>query len=92
MEQGDAVSQIDKLIAKLKNDPKDFTYPELRKVFQHFGYSEDTGGRTSGAGRSFVRDNKDEDTFYLHEPHKDNELRTYTIKQAVEHLEERGLI
>jgi len=34
------MSKIDKLIEKLKSKPKDFSWDEMLKVLNHFGYKQ----------------------------------------------------
>jgi len=81
------VSQIEKLIAKLKSKPRDFEYAELCRIMEHFGYSEQDG---DGSRKRFV--DADGNTLTLHKPHKPPQLMPYQIKEVVEHLEGRKLI
>ena len=46
----------EKLIARFKQLPKDFTYDELKQLVGYFGYSEDNQGRTSGSRVTFRRE------------------------------------
>ena len=84
------MSQIEKLINRLKSNPKDFKYSELCRVMCHFGYEEDTGGKTSGSAVSFV--DPAGHILFLHRPHPGNEMYTYMVNKAVQHLKERNLI
>lgn len=84
------MAQIDKLIQKLKNIPRDFTYDEAKKVLKNFGYSEFTKGKTSGSRIAFVNDAND--IFRLHKPHPGNELKLYQVNELINFLEERDLI
>lgn len=81
------MSQIEKLIMKLKNRPKDFEYAELRRVMEHFGYTEQDG---DGSRKRFV--DVDGNTLTLHRPHKPPQLMPYQIAEVIEHLERRKLI
>lgn len=78
------MSKIEKLIAKLKSNPKDFTWDELKKVLAHFGYEEMKKGKSGGSRRKFV--NSKNDVISLHKPHPQNTLKSYVIKQIIEHL------
>ena len=79
------MGKIDKLIAKLKSKPKDFTWDELKKVLSHYGYTEiKKKGKTGGARRKFVNNKKD--IISLHEPHPERIIKTYVVKQIIEHL------
>jgi hypothetical protein len=44
----------DKLIARFKGRPKDFTWDELVRLLEGFGYREVATGRTGGSRRRFV--------------------------------------
>jgi hypothetical protein len=71
----------------MKGNPKDFEYAELRRIMEHFGYTEKTGDRSR---RRFV--DVDGNMLTLHEPHNPPRLMPYQIKEAVDHLEGRKLI
>ncbi len=78
------MSKIEKLIERLKSEPKDFTWDELTKVLAHFGYSEMKKGKTGGSRRKFTDINNN--IISLHKPHPGNILKGYAIKQIIEHL------
>jgi len=81
------MSQIEKLIEKLKNKPTDFEYSELKRIMEHFGYIENEG---AGSRKRFIDD--EGNTLTLHKPHKPPQLMPYQVKEAVDHLEGRKLI
>ena len=83
------VSKKDKLIEKLKNRPKDFSYAELQSLLKYFGYEDDNKGRTSGSRVMFV--SEEYAPILLHKPHGRNYLLDYQIKQIVNVLEQEGL-
>lgn len=77
--------KVEKLIAKLKSKPKDFTWDELKKVLAHYGYEEiKKKGKTGGSRRKFV--NKKKEIISLHEPHPEKTIKPYVVKQIIEHL------
>ena len=79
------MGKIEKLIARLKSNPKDFTWDELKKVLSHYGYDEiKKKGKTAGSRRKFV--NNKNDIISLHEPHPARIIKTYVVKQIIEHL------
>jgi len=84
------MSQIEKLIAKLKESPKGFKYSQLCKVMQYLGYAEDMGGRATGSAVNFIDENNNSIT--IHKPHPGDELHTPTVKRVVKYLMERGKI
>jgi hypothetical protein len=83
------VGQIDKLILKLKNNPKNFKYSELCKVMSHFGYAEDNAGKTSGSVVSFIGHDR---SVTIHKPHPSDELPPWVIKKVARFLKEGGNI
>jgi len=83
------MSKIDKLIDKLKSNPKDFKFSEFRKIMAHFGYIEDNAGRTSGSVVSFVGANK---AFSIHRPHPGDEMQSWAVRKAVRFLTGEGKI
>ena len=79
------MSKIEKLIIKLKSNPKDFTWDELIKVLSHYGYHEiKKKGKSGGSRRKFI--NVQASIISLHEPHPEKIIKTYVIKQISEHL------
>ena len=83
------MSKIEKLIARLTNNPKDFTFEELQTVLEAFGFELSNQGRTSGSRVRFLKGNL---AVVLHKPHPRKELLEYQIKQVVEMLEKEGLL
>jgi len=51
------MSTKDKLIERLKKQPKDFTWDELVRLFGIYGFSIDNKGKTSGSRTRFKNDN-----------------------------------
>ena len=85
------MGKIDKLITKLKSDPKDFTWSELKRVLSHFGYIElKIQGKTGGSRRKFT--NKDNNIISLHEPHPKKILKRYAINDVIKHLKDKGIL
>lgn len=79
----------EKLIARLKSDPKDFTFDEMKNLLDLLGFELSNKGRTSG---SRVRFKNDSVSVYLHKPHPNKELLPYQIKYVLEILEREDLI
>ena len=78
------MTKIDKLIEKLKTKPKNFTWDELLKVLNHFGFKQIGQGQTGGSRRKFVNDNKE--VIILHEPHPQKVLKSYQLDIIIECL------
>ena len=85
------MSQKEKLISKLKSNPKDFTFEEAETLLRYFTYHRSNKGRTSGSRVMFTSD-KYQSKILLHRPHSRKELLDYQVKQLVEMLEQEGLL
>lgn len=79
----------EKLIARLKTIPKDFTFDEMEALLLALGFEKSNKGKTSGSRVKFI---KDDIPIILHKPHPRKELLEYQVKQILEVLEEEGLI
>ena len=79
----------EKLIERLKSNPKDFTFDEMRNVLENLGFEMFNKGKTSGSRVKFMKDNI---PIILHKPHPRKELLEYQIKQVLVILEKEDLI
>lgn len=79
------MSKIKKDIERLKSKPKDFTYEELKRVLNYFGFIEDNKGKTSGSRVVFINEYTNA-KIDLHKPHNGNNLKPYQIKDVLEKL------
>lgn len=84
------MSKKKKLLAKLLQCPRDFTWGELISLLGYFGFKEVKKGRTSGSRRYFK--NKGGIPIMLHEPHPSKVLKVYAVKQIIDLLKKEGLI
>ncbi len=80
----------DKLIARFKGRPRDFTWDELVRLLEGFGYREVAAGRTGGSRRRFVHATAP--TIALHKPHPGNIVKAYVIDDLLRMLTEDGLL
>lgn len=80
----------EKLLARLKSRPKDFTFKELATLLSGFGFRLSTQGRSSGSAVRFVH--PEHAPISLHKPHPGNELKRYVIELVIERLESERLI
>lgn len=85
------VSKEQKLVIRLLSKPKDFTYNELCRILNSFGYEESHSGKTSGSRVAFIDKNANH-IIRLHKPHPNNELKQYQIELVIEELKARGLL
>lgn len=85
------LGQKEKLIAKLKSNPKDFTFDDAESLLGYFTYKRRNKGKTSGS-RVIFTSKEYKTKILLHKPHPRKELLDYQIKQLIEQLEQEGLI
>ena len=79
----------EKLISRLKEKPKDFTYDEMKTLLGYFGFSERQS--KTGSGVKFI--NKELNIIInFHKPHPNSQLKSYILSQVIEKLMEEGLI
>ena len=81
----------EKLIARFKRLPKDFTFEETVTLLRCFGYEKHDKGATSGSRVRF----KNQETgkwVDLHRPHPGNMMKEWMMKVLYKHLKENGLI
>lgn len=84
------MGQKEKLIRRLKNAPKDFTFDEAETLLCYLAYVRSDKGHTSGSRVIFTSDKHS--PIMLHKPHPRKELLSYQVKQLREVLEQEGLI
>ena len=80
----------DKLIERFKRLPKDFTFDELTRLLEIYGFEISNKGKTSGSRVVFK--NGDKKPIMLHKPHPGNVVKGYALKQVLNYLKELGLI
>ena len=83
------MSKKEKLIARLKSHPKDFTFREAKTLLGLCGYAMTNSGKSSGSRVSFTRGHK---IFRMHKPHSRNELLAYQVKELIDELNQEGLL
>jgi len=84
------MSRRDKLIARLKGSPKDFTWDELVRLLEGLGYAEVRTGKTGGSRRRFIHSSAP--IIALHKPHPGNVVKMYVVDELLRVLSEEGLI
>ena len=85
------MSKKEKLIAKLKSDPKTFTFDDAETLLGYFSYIRSNKGKTSGS-RIMFSSEKYSTKILLHKPHPRKELLEYQVKQLIELLKQEGLL
>jgi len=84
------MSRKDKLLARLQQRPRGFTWDELAALLNSLGYEQAKPGKTGGSRRRFVH--LTAATITLHKPHPGNILKMYIINDILEVLKEEELL
>jgi hypothetical protein len=84
------MTKKEKLIKRLQNKPKDFTWDELISLLNKLNFLEVKTGNTGGSRQRFI--NSDNVIITLHEPHPGNILKRYQLEQIIDILSQEGLI
>lgn len=85
------MGQKDKLIKKLKSNPKHFTFDEAESLLGYLSYHRSNKGKTSGSRVMFTSEEY-QSKILLHKPHPRKELLEYQVKQLSVQLEQEGLL
>lgn len=73
---------------KLKSYGKDITFSDAITLLEHYGYTQDNMGKTSGSRVRFVMEGHAD--ILLHRPHPQKELKEYVIKDLHNIIEQEG--
>jgi len=79
------MSQKEKLIKRVRSNPKDFTFRELEVLMRELGFQKADSGKTSGSAVKFSNGEK---ALFLHRPHPQNILKPYQIRDLINLLNE----
>ena len=80
----------EKLRERFLKLPSDFTFDEMQRLLEGFGYERGEKGRTSGSRVIFKNGNKR--PIMLHKQHPGNIVKGYAMKQVYDDLKEAGFI
>jgi len=81
----------EKLVQRLLSRPRNFTYDEMVRLLQGFGYTEQERGKTSGSAVMFYNE-KLKDKILFHKPHPGKELKFYILTLVIEQLQKNKMI
>ena len=82
------MTRSEKLITRFLTKPKDFTYSELKRLLNGFGYTE-----TQGSGSRIVFSNKKlKHSIKLHIPHPGKIMKIYQIDLVISELVSKELL
>ena len=80
----------EKLRERFLKMPSDFTFDEMQRLLEGYGYEKSNKGKTSGSRLIFKNGNKR--PIMLHKPHPGNIVKEYAMKQVFDDLKEAGFI
>ena len=80
----------EKLRERFKKMPSDFTFEEMQRLLEGYGYERSNKGKTSGSRLIFK--NGDKRPIMLHKPHPGNIVKEYAMKQVLDDLREAGFL
>lgn len=81
----------DKLMLRLLNNPKDFTFDELTTLLKGLGFELSNAGGTSGSAVKFIHP-ETKHIIRLHKPHPSPILKQYLIKYIISELKMGGYL
>ena len=80
----------DKLRERFLKMPSDFTFDEMQRLLEGYGYEKGNKGKTSGS--RIIFNNGAKRPIMLHKPHLGNIVKEYAMKQVLEDLKEAVFI
>jgi hypothetical protein len=84
------MTRQDKLLARFRRHPADFTWDELVRLLRRFGYAVESKGGTGGSRVRFARPGYP--PINLHRPHPGSIVRRYQLREVQEFLISEGLL
>ncbi len=84
------VSQKEKLIKHMSENPQNVTFEDMKKLLGILGFEMSNKGKTSGSRVIFF--DKNGGSVILHKPHPQKELKKYMVLQIIEKLKGMGYI
>lgn len=81
------MSRRQKLIDRFLEQPTDFTWNEMSRLLEGFGYQ-----KIEGNGSRCCFEMKNVDRIRLHKPHPDPTVKSYVMKQVLEKLKDQKLL
>ena len=84
------MSQKEKLIQHILNEPQAVTFDEMKKLLGLLGFTMSNKGKTSGSRVAFYDDKGQ--YIVLHKPHPQKEMKRYMVIQITEKLKGMGYI
>lgn len=83
------MTKLEKLIDRFLSKPTDFSWQELVKLLNGFGYTQISTGKTAGSRARFIH--PEYPPIILHKPHPKPILKRYQIINIIELLQQEEL-
>lgn len=83
------MSQKEKILKRFLSHPRDFTWEELCKLLNNYGFQKLSG---RGSRYKFVCDGPEKQIIMLHKPHPSNTVKKYVMENVETKLREMGLL
>ncbi|MBL0062132.1 MAG: type II toxin-antitoxin system HicA family toxin [bacterium] len=84
------MSKLEKLLARLKNKPTDFSWVEFEALMSMLDYKKVKSGKTGGSRRRYVHAQLR--PFVIHEPHPQRVLKPYQVEDVIQQLKLEGIL
>lgn len=81
------MSKKEKLLKRIKQKPRDFTYTELETLLINLIFKEVSKGKTSGSRVEFLHEEK-KIKLLIHKPHPSNIIKQYVIESVLKIIQE----
>jgi hypothetical protein len=85
------MAKAKKLLERLLNNPKDFTFGELETLLTGFGFRLSNTGSTSGSAVRFINHETGQ-IIRLHKPHPSPVIKQYIVKFIINELKQGGYL
>ena len=85
-----SMTKREKLLDRFLTKPKDFTWGELTKILNSFGYKQISVGKTGGSRVRFVK--QEYPPIILHKPHPKLVLKRYQLEDIINLLRQEKLL
>jgi predicted RNA binding protein YcfA (HicA-like mRNA interferase family) len=84
------MAKKEKLLARLKQRPKDFTWNDLINLLNMLGYEQIKTGKSGGSRRRFVHPTAP--TITLHKPHPSLTVKRYVLDDILKLFKKEDII
>jgi hypothetical protein len=85
------MTKQEKLLKRFLSKPNNFSFPEIKRLLNSFGYSEIKTGKTSGSRVAFYSEDR-RHLIRLHKPHPQNRVKRYILDYLEDELRNAGVL